>query len=156
MADHVQLDDEARQWQARAHDFANEYIRPAAQREWIADPDERFAWDVIEAGSRAGFRTAAVPPEYGGPNPALSPLTLACVIEEFAVADPGIAICFNHAIKDARAVARIGTQEQAAAFFEEFVEDDRYLTATALTEPEHGSDRWIQPEGFHLETTAVR
>ena len=32
-------------------------------------------WDVIEAGSKAGFRTAGVPPEYGGPSVPLTPIT---------------------------------------------------------------------------------
>ena len=157
MTNGAQLDDEGQEWKRRAREFADEYIRPVAlQREWIPDPDERMPWDVIEAGSRAGFRTMAVPPEYGGPNPPLSPLAAALVIEEFAAADPGVASSFNHAIKEVRHVASLGTDEQKASFFAEFVEDDRYLTGTGITEPTHGTDSWLRDEGFQYDTMAVR
>lgn len=157
MASDLILDDRTRAWQTRAREFARERIRPGAlEREWIQDPNERMPWDIIEAGSRAGFRTMGVPPRYGGPDPELSPLAAALVIEEFAAADPGVASSFNHVVKEIRQIARAGTEEQKEAFFAEFLADDRYLTGTAMTEPGHGSDRWLQPDGFHFDTTAVR
>lgn len=105
----------------RAREFAREHIEPASWREWIQDNAERMPWDVIEAGSKAGFRTLAVPPDYGGPDPALDALTLALVVEEFATADPGITHYFTHCIKDVRHVVRRGNKEQKDRFFEAFL-----------------------------------
>lgn len=150
------LDDRSRSWVERAQQFGEEWIKPASVREWEPDPARRVSWDVIEAGSRAGFRTCGVPPEHGGPDPELTPLTLALIVEAFAAADPGIANYFNHAIKDVRQVARLGTDEQKERFFRDFLTDERYLTAHASCEPEHGSDRYLPPDGFRFDTTAVR
>lgn len=150
------MDDEARRWQQRAREFAAEWIAPASLREWESDAAARMPWDVIEAGSAAGFRTCAVPPEFGGPNPPLTRLAMALVIEEFATADPGIAHYFAHAMKDVLHVVRMATPAQKQAFFPEFVADPRYLTANASTEPGHGGDRYLPTAGFHLDTVAVR
>ena len=150
------LSPEAREWQERARAFAQEWVKPAVANEWEPDPSARVAWDVIEAGSKAGFRTLGVPPEYGGPNPPLKPLTMALILEELATADPGIAIYFNHSMKDVRAVARNATKEQRDRFFADFTSDHRYLTAHASTEPEHGADRYLSPPEFRFKTTAVR
>jgi len=150
------LDDRAKEWRDRAREFAEEVIAPAAQREWEPDADARMPWDVIEEGSRRGFRTMAVPPEYGGPDPAINGTTFAMILAEMATADPGIAIFFNHAIKDVRQIARNGTDAQKETFFTRFMADDRFLTANALTEPAHGGDRYLPPPDFRFETTAVR
>ncbi len=150
------MTEQAREWKARAREFAREVIAPASEREWIQDDVERMPWDVIEAGSRAGFRTLAVPAEYGGPDPAVDPLTWAMIVEEFATADPGITHYFTHCIKDVRQVVRRGNEEQKTRFFERFLADDRFVTAHASTEPGHGGDRYLAPKGFRFDTTAVR
>lgn len=150
------MTDSARRWQARAREFAREHIEPASAREWLQDDVERMPWDVIEAGSKAGFRTLAVPPEYGGPDPAIDGFTLAVIVEEFATADPGITHYFTHCIKDVRQVVRKGTKEQKDRFFAAFLADDRFVTAHASTEPGAGADRYLAPAGFRYQTTAVR
>lgn len=150
------LTEEARHWRDRAREFAREVIEPASRREWTADDTERMPWDVIEAASVAGFRTLVVPPEYGGPDPALDTFTLSLIIEEFATADPGITHYFGHCIKDVRQVMRRGNEEQVERFLKAFVADDRYITAHASTEPGAGADRYLAPKGFRFETTAVR
>lgn len=149
------LDAHAEEWKARARDFARDWIGPTVDKEWEQDPAKRVSWDVIEAGSKAGFRTCGVPPEYGGPDPGLSPITMAVILEEFATADPGTAIYFNHAMKDVRQVARLANKKQADSFFEEFMADDRFLTAHASTEPNHGADRYLPSSNWHFDTTAV-
>lgn len=157
MADGGRMDSDAKSWQQRARKFADDYIRPAGllEREWVPDYAERMPWDIIEAGSRAGFRTMAVPPDFGGPNPSLTPLAAAFVIEEFAAADPGVASVFNHVIKEVRLIDRLANKEQKKEFYEAYVNDDRFITGTAMTEPEHGGDRLTTPVGFRYETTAV-
>lgn len=149
------MTEETRAWQERAREFAREVIEPASWREWITDDEERFPDDVIVAGSKAGFRTLVVPPEYGGPDPELDAFTLALIIEQFATADPGITHYFAHCIKDVRQVIRRGTKDQKDRFFARFMADDGFITAHASTEPGAGADRFLAPPGFRFETTAV-
>lgn len=151
------IDSDTQAWRDRAKTFADEHIRTAGllQREWVPDYSERMPWDIIAAGSRAGFRTVAVPAAFGGPNPPLSPLAAAFIIEEFAAADPGVASVFNHVIKEVRLIERLANEEQKKEFYEEYMKDESFITGTAMTEPEHGGDRLTKPEGFSYETTAV-
>lgn len=138
-----------------ARDFGQRHIRPGLlEREWEMDPEKRFPWDIVEAGSAAGLRTLTVPPEYGGPNPRVTPLARALVIEELAAADPGVSIIFNHSMKDPKLIDELGTPEQRDWFFPAYMRDPLYLTATAGTEPAHGSDWQLPYDDFHFDTTA--
>ena len=61
------LNEEQRGWQMEARKFAEEEIRPISlQRDRISDPRETFDWEIIKKGSRLGFRTLAVPKDWGG------------------------------------------------------------------------------------------
>jgi alkylation response protein AidB-like acyl-CoA dehydrogenase len=61
------LSNEQRSWQMTARKFAEEEIRPISlERDEIADPRETFDWEIIKKGSKLGFRTMAVPKEWGG------------------------------------------------------------------------------------------
>src|SRR5260221_12085100 len=61
------LSNEQRVWQMTARKFAEEEIRPISlERDAIADARETFDWEIIKKGSRLGFRTMAVPKEWGG------------------------------------------------------------------------------------------
>ena len=61
------LSNEQRAWQMTARKFAEEEIRPISlERDEISDPRETFDWEIIKKGSRLGFRTMAVPKEWGG------------------------------------------------------------------------------------------
>ena len=61
------LSNEQRAWQMTARKFAEEEIRPISlERDDIADPRETFDWEIIKKGSKLGFRTMAVPKEWGG------------------------------------------------------------------------------------------
>ena len=61
------LSNEQRAWQMTARKFAEEEIRPISlERDEITDPRETFDWEIIKKGSRLGFRTMAVPKEWGG------------------------------------------------------------------------------------------
>src|SRR5262245_39166664 len=60
------LTNEQRHWQMTARKFAEDEIRPISlARDAIDDPHETFDWDIIKKGSKLGFRTLAVPREYG-------------------------------------------------------------------------------------------
>ena len=61
------LNEEQRGWQMEARRFAEEELRPLSlERDRISDPRETFDWEIIKKGSKLGFRTLAVPKEWGG------------------------------------------------------------------------------------------
>src|SRR6202142_3780817 len=61
------LSNEQRSWQMGARKFADEEIRPISlARDAIATARETWDWDIIKKGSKLGFRTMAVPKEWGG------------------------------------------------------------------------------------------
>src|SRR5882672_4308255 len=83
------LSNEQRSWQMTARKFAEEEIRPISlARDEIDDPRETFDWNVIKKGSRLGFRTMAVPKEWGGQGTDF--VTQALVMSELAKADSAI------------------------------------------------------------------
>src|SRR5215471_2679877 len=80
------LSNEQRSWQMTARKFAEEEIRPISlERDEIADPRETFDWEIIKKGSKLGFRTMAVPKEWGGHGTDF--VTQALVMAELAKAD---------------------------------------------------------------------
>src|ERR1700675_2043500 len=79
------LSNEQRAWQMTARKFAEEEIRPISlARDAIADPRAAFDWEIIKKGSKLGFRTMAVPKEWGGHGTDF--VTQALVIAELAKA----------------------------------------------------------------------
>jgi alkylation response protein AidB-like acyl-CoA dehydrogenase len=80
------LSNEQCAWQMTARKFAQEEIRPISlQRDEIEDPRETFDWEIIKKGSRLGFRTMAVPKEWGGHGTDF--VTQALVMAELARGD---------------------------------------------------------------------
>jgi alkylation response protein AidB-like acyl-CoA dehydrogenase len=150
-----ELTADEREWRGLARQLADEWIRPTIlEKEWEPDPADRVPWDAIEAASDMGIRTCTVPPEYGGPERPVSSLAMALIIEEIATADPGVAIYFNHTMKDIRQITRLASQEQKDDILPRFVADSRFLMAHAATEPAHGGDRYLPPEDFRFDTVA--
>jgi len=148
-----QLTEEDLEVRELAHRFAEKEIRPiVAETEWLPDPSARIRWDVVEKGSKLGFRTMTVPREFGGLGASL--LTVVLTLEELAWGDLGAAILFEQTLKTARRIARLGSTAQKERFFGEFLKDDRYLLAGAVTEPAHGSDKILAPGKVRLDTTA--
>ena len=131
--------DEQLEWQAKARRFAEEEIRPISlERDLIADPRETFDWEIIKKGSALGFRTAAVPKEFGGHG--LDFVTQSLVMTELGRGDCAIAKTFTQCWKWSHMIAAICTPEQQERFLEPFLEDDTFLLGKAGTEPQAGSD----------------
>ncbi|MCC7106921.1 MAG: acyl-CoA dehydrogenase family protein [Chloroflexi bacterium] len=125
-----------------AREFADEHIRPTAkEREYIADPRERFPWDIVRAGSELGIRTLAVPEAYGGPG--ADHLSLCVVGEELAKADLGVAVIFDQTWKFTTMLYAMCTPDQIQRHLSTFMTDPEYLLALGATEPEAGSDTWM-------------
>ena len=59
------LSNEQRNWQMTARKFAEEQIKPITlDLDEAPDAHGTFDWDIVEKGSKLGFRTMAVPKEY--------------------------------------------------------------------------------------------
>src|SRR5215831_16237340 len=139
------LNEHQRQWQITARKFAQEEIRPISlERDAIADPRETFDWEIIRKGSRLGFRTLAVPKEWGGHGTDF--VTQAVVMAELAKADSAIAKTFSQCWKWSHLIAAVCTDEQKARFLKPFLADDTYLLGKGISEPSAGSDNRLPPD----------
>ena len=88
------LSNEQRSWQMTARKFANEEIKPITlDLDEAPDAHGTFDWDIVEKGSRLGFRTLAVPKEYGGEG--TDYVTQALVMAELARGDSAISKTFS-------------------------------------------------------------
>src|ERR1700753_3348679 len=92
------LSNEQRNWQMIARKFANEEIKPITlDLDEAPDAHGTFDWDIVEKGSRLGFRTMAVPKEYGGEG--TDYVTQALVMAELARRDSPISKTFTPKLK---------------------------------------------------------
>jgi acyl-CoA dehydrogenase len=138
------LNEEQRGWQLEARRFALEEIRPISlRRDGIAEPAATLDWDIIRRGSRLGFRTAAVPREWGGHG--IDFVTQALVIAELARGDSAIAKTFSQCWKWCHLIADRCTAEQRDRFLKPFLADDAFLLGGGITEPNAGSDNRLPP-----------
>jgi alkylation response protein AidB-like acyl-CoA dehydrogenase len=139
------LSNEQRAWQMTARKFAEEEIRPVSlARDAVADPRETFDWDIIRNGSKLGFRTLAVPKEWGGHGTDF--VTQALVMSELARADSAISKTFSQCWKWSHLIAATCTDEQKRRFLTPFLEDDTFLLGKGITEPGAGSDNRLPPD----------
>src|SRR5262247_2105896 len=138
------LSNEQRHWQMTARKFADEEIRPISlERDAIADPHETFDWDIIKKGSKLGFRTLAVPKEWGGQGTDF--VTQALVMTELARGDSAISKTFSQNWKWSHLISATCTEEQKERFLRPFVEDDTFLLGKGISEPSAGSDNRLPP-----------
>src|SRR5712675_3717256 len=139
------LSNEQRAWQMTARKVAEEEIRPISlERDEIEVPRETFDWEIIKKGSRLGFRTMAVPKEWGGHGTDF--VTQALVMAELAKADSAISKAFSQCWKWSHLIAAACTDEQKERFLTPFLADDTYVLGSASTEPNAGSDNRLPPE----------
>jgi len=138
------LNEQQRAWQKQARQFAEEEIRPISlERDRIADPARTIDWEIIRKGSELGFRTAAVPREWGGQG--IDFVTQALVMAELARGDSAIAKTFSQCWKWCHLIADLCTPEQRERFLEPFLADDGFLLGGGITEPNAGSDNRLPP-----------
>src|SRR5256885_3710605 len=139
------LSNEQRSWQMTARKFAEEEIRPISlERDEIADPRETFDWEIIKKGSKLGFRTLAVPKEWGGHGTDF--VTQALVMAELAKADSAISKTFSQCWKWSHLIAAACSEEQKRRFLKPFLEDDTFLLGKGISEPGAGSDNRLPPD----------
>jgi len=140
--------------QTLAREFAEKEIKPKAlERDRQTDHRDCFQWDIVEKGSKLGFRTFTLGKKYGGPG--VDSLTVALVLEELAAGDLGVAVIFAQTVKIVQFIQQAATEEQCQKFLIPFRDDDRFLVATTSTEAELGSDLMTPYQDKRVTTTAV-
>jgi alkylation response protein AidB-like acyl-CoA dehydrogenase len=138
------LTDEQREWQMKARAFAEQEIRPISlARDAVEKPRDTFDWDVIQKGSKLGFRTAAVPKEWGGHG--IDFVTQAVVMAEMARGDSAVSKTFSQCWKWSHLIASACTDEQKRRFLTPFLADDTFVLGKGGTEPNGGSDNRMPP-----------
>src|SRR5262249_60245398 len=75
------------EWQARAKEVADKYVRPAA---WKYDRLQEYPWEVQKQMKEYGLFGVFVPKEYGGASGSV--LNLCLVVEELARACGGMGV----------------------------------------------------------------
>jgi alkylation response protein AidB-like acyl-CoA dehydrogenase len=149
------LNEEQRHWQQEARKFAEEEIRPlSVKRDQIEGGFEPWDWDIIKKGSKLGFRTLAVPKDWGGPGADF--VTQAVVMAELAKGDSAISKAFSQNWKWSHLISASCTNDQKERFLKPFLADHTYLMGRGITEPNAGSDNRFPPEdapkaGFRLK-----
>jgi alkylation response protein AidB-like acyl-CoA dehydrogenase len=139
------LSNEQRVWQMAARRFADEQVRPISlARDAIPTAADTWDWDIIKKGSRLGFRTLAVPKEWGGHGADF--VSQALVMAEIARADSAISKAFSQNWKWSHLISASCTEEQKQRFLPEFIADDTFVLGKGITEPGAGSDNRLPPE----------
>ena len=134
LLDESLVPEHARPVKQEAHEFAQEYVAPAAE-EYYRTGD--YPWDVLEAGQEAGLVAQDIPEEYGGRGFDLYE-TLA-MAEELYRADAGIGLTLMLASFGNELVYEYGTDEQIEEYVRPVAEGDK-LSGLAVSEPQTGSD----------------
>src|SRR5258705_2685649 len=115
-------------------DFVAAEVKPVALKPERLEP---FAKPLLaaqlEAASRLGLRTLALPEAAGGAG--ADNLTCCIVTEELAVGDPDIAAVLAHTAALGRLLERAMTPAQRERFLPQFVRDDAFHLALAEREP---------------------
>jgi alkylation response protein AidB-like acyl-CoA dehydrogenase len=139
------LSNEQRAWQMAARRFADEEVRPISlARDAIPTAADTWDWGIIKKGSRLGFRTLAVPKEWGGHGADF--VSQALVMAEIARADSAISKAFSQNWKWSHLISASCTEEQKQRFLPEFIADDTFVLGKGITEPGAGSDNRLPPE----------
>jgi len=140
----LSLNEEQRAWQMEARAFALEEIRPISlQRDQMEGGFAPWDWEIIKKGSKLGFRTLAVPRDWGGPGADF--VTQGLVMTELARGDSAISKAFSQNWKWSHLIAEFCSTDQKERFLRPFLADDTYLLGSASTEPNAGSDNRYPP-----------
>ncbi|MEE9275900.1 MAG: acyl-CoA dehydrogenase family protein [bacterium] len=133
------LTEEQRALQTLAREYAATKVRPiAAEYDRRPEPGDCVPWEVLDEGSNLGLRTLAISEALGGGGADM--LTLSIVGEELGAGDLGVAATFDQTWKFSPIVEHWTNEEQRERFIPAMIRDPRFFLATAMTEPDAGTD----------------
>jgi alkylation response protein AidB-like acyl-CoA dehydrogenase len=142
-------------WIDVAASFGADVVAPVApELDARPNPEDCFSWEIVEAASEAGLRTATLSPEYGGAG--IDSLTTARIVEELGRHDLGVSVVLAQTLKIAQTLQQAASEEQRGRLLPKFAADSRFLLAIGITEPENASNYFIPyPEDFKTTATKV-
>jgi len=121
----------------RTRDYAERVVRPASPRLEQLSRAEDFPFDLMQEGTALGLKALPLPPELGGI--AADMVTQCLVAEELAAGDVSVAYFFRHYWRFAKLVPRMPAAVRDLVV-RGIADDERFVPASASTEPEAGSD----------------
>lgn len=156
------LSEEQMVMQTMIRKFIEKEVKPGAlKRDENFDSrlpvEERYPWDLMKKASALGLRTLGVPKKYGGAHEAFNMVTQVLLAEEIGKGSDA----FIHSLilqwKNCHYLSVNLNEEQQDEFFPQFVKDDTYLIASAVTEPASSTDIHIPyDEPGTMQTYAYR
>jgi acyl-CoA dehydrogenase len=130
----LSLTDEQLKLQAKAREFAQEFMIPYAQ---YYDKTGEFPRPIIKACWDQGLMNLSIPKEYGGPG--LGSLEQCIVVEEMAAGCAGMTTSIYVNSLGAEPILIAGNEEQKEKYLRPLTEDLKFISF-ACSEPGMGSD----------------
>jgi butyryl-CoA dehydrogenase len=131
-------------YQDRAREVAEKYVRPAAAE---LDRTGEYGWEILEALKSYGLTGVWIPKEYGGQDSGV--LNLCLVIEQLSRACGGVGVAYAVNALGSFPIILGGTDEQKTKYLPSIASGDS-LIAFGLSEKPSGSD------AGSLRTTAIK
>jgi len=128
------LSKQTQEYQARAHEVAEKYVRPVAAE---LDRTGEYPWSVIKALQECELMGIWVPKEYGGQGAGV--LDMCVVVEELSRACGGIGVAYAVNALGSFPIILGGTEEQRRTYLPDITTGKR-LIAFGLSEKWSGSD----------------
>jgi alkylation response protein AidB-like acyl-CoA dehydrogenase len=130
----IAIPEKALQWQMKAREIADKYVRPLAKK---YDKLQEYNWEATKRVAEAGLLGVFIPEEYGGKDGSV--LSLCLVVEELAKADSGYGVAFAVNALGSFPLLVGGTEEQKKRWLPQIARGEK-LCAFALSEKFAGSD----------------
>ncbi len=141
------LSDEDQFIKEQVHKIAFEVVRPASVQLDRMAPGERILegspyYAVMNRLKSLGYHKLFLPPEYGGGEGEVTPITLAVVLEELGWGSLGLATSFLVDMMPFLTIAYFGNDDLKEKYLKPWIDDEvgAYHGCWAITEPDHGSD----------------
>jgi len=128
---------------AAAEFAAREFLPDVAQEHEL---NHRYPRELFKKAAQLGFIGLDYPERIGGGGMGVTENVL--VIEEFCKADSGIGMALHLGYVPSKVIKVVGSPEQQEKFLGPLVRGD-WISAIAMTEPDHGSDL------TRMETTLI-
>ncbi len=144
-----ELSEEQLAIQDMARKFAEHEIAPIAEKlDRSQNLLQDFPWDLLRKGSQTGFRTAALPAAYDGPE--FDFRSCVVLIDELAYADLACAMIFSQNWNWCRKIARRGTPAQKEKYLAAFRDDEAYLFSGDISESAGGALTAVRKGGDYV------
>lgn len=124
----------------QVRDYVDAVVIPARERLDAVHGPEDFPWDVVGDGCALGLKGLPFATRLGGADATASTLVIAA--EELARGDLSVAYFFKHNWRFSELVKKLPDRLREETI-RKICHDPRFLAATAVTEPDSGSDNHV-------------